>query len=180
MSAIASVQPSDFWRYANLSVKRRMRSGQGKLYTICAMRPNSDGGPYHYTLHMGERRPMISETRKRIKNSTNRIQAILLAVPATPLKPKTAATRETTRKMTAQRNISILLLRFDAWLSYLRLGSFCCERHKTTAKGPSEHPGIRRVSSGITLRAARLAPSGLPISPTRLCGWIPKFATNTS
>ena len=37
----------------------------------------------------------------RIRKTTNRIQAMLLAAPAMPLKPSTAAMMAMTRKMTA-------------------------------------------------------------------------------
>jgi len=56
------------------------------------------------------RLPIIRDTIKSIRKTTNRIFAIPAAVPAIPPKPKTAATRAMIRKIIAQVNIDLYLL----------------------------------------------------------------------
>jgi hypothetical protein len=57
-------------------------------------------------IHAGGLRPVIKLTAKIIKKTTNKIHAILVAVPATPDKPTTPAMRAMTRNVMAQLNIS--------------------------------------------------------------------------
>jgi len=56
----------------------------------------------------GGRRPTSREITKMIKKTKNRIFANPAAVPAMPVKPKTAATSAMMRKVTAQFNINLL------------------------------------------------------------------------
>lgn len=50
---------------------------------------------------------MTANTTANIKPTTNKIQAICVAVPAIPVKPKTAAIRPTIKNVIAQLNIII-------------------------------------------------------------------------
>jgi hypothetical protein len=50
----------------------------------------------------GGRRPVMKKTKARISPTTNKIQAILTAVPAMPEKPRTPAIIATIKKVTAQ------------------------------------------------------------------------------
>src|SRR5690606_14393953 len=54
------------------------------------------------------RLPRKNEIAASTRNTTNRIQAMLLAAPAIPLKPSTAAIRAMTRKMTASLSMVVL------------------------------------------------------------------------
>jgi len=56
------------------------------------------------------RLPIIRDTIKRIRKTTNSIFAIPAAVPAIPPKPKTAATKAIIRKTIAQVSIDLYLL----------------------------------------------------------------------
>lgn len=56
------------------------------------------------------RRPVISDTRNKIRKMVKRIFAIVAAVPAMTPKPSTAATRATTRKIRDQLNITVRFL----------------------------------------------------------------------
>jgi hypothetical protein len=55
-------------------------------------------------------RPAIANTTAKTKPTTNRIQAMFVAMPAMPEKPRTAAMIATTKNVAAQPIIEILLL----------------------------------------------------------------------
>ena len=67
------------------------------------------------------RRPMIKPTTKSTKNTTNRILAMLAAVPATTPKPNTPAIKAIIKKVNAQLNMVISNSR--------RVVPHSCERH---------------------------------------------------
>jgi hypothetical protein len=60
---------------------------------------------------VGGRRPNTRKTTATIKPTTNKIQAMLAAVPANPVNPNSAAISAITKKVTAQPNIAITPLK---------------------------------------------------------------------
>src|SRR4029078_6051807 len=61
-------------------------------------------------IYTGVRRPLISDTTNRTRNTTNRILAIPAAVPAIPPNPSTAAMIAITRNVSAQDNMAVSLV----------------------------------------------------------------------
>jgi hypothetical protein len=69
----------------------------GAKFTMCKFAPYI----------RGPRRPATAKTIARMIPTTNKIQAMFVAVPAIPVKPNTAAIRPITKNVSAQLNIFI-------------------------------------------------------------------------